>query len=136
MLRASVPISEYVLPSSESYTASSTRHARAGGRLVAAARAAHGEVKLPRLPGAQALLDLFRVLRGVPRHLVRLVRQDGRERVMRMLAGARCRGILRGDDVGADRTNQAHVVADDLVSPPLGDAFPRGRSCSRNRLRA
>ena len=65
----------------------------------------------------QAGGQLFRILRRIARKLERFTRQDPGGLVM--LAAALSRRVHAEHDVGANHSNEAHEIADDLVPAPL-----------------
>ena len=81
------------------------------------------EVEFFRLPGTQALADLFGVHRRVAGGAVAFAGQDGGGFVGAVAAAAL--NVHGHDHIGAERADQADVVADDFLAAPFFDDFLR-----------
>ena len=136
MLRARLPISAYVRPSSGSYPprltvvsagSGSTLNRKPGGPDPETERKPGLEVELRRLPRPQARGDLLRKPRRVSGGGERLARQD-RRRLM-MLPAVLSLRAHRGDHVGAHGADDAHDVAQHLLAAP-----PRERLLPAERV--
>ena len=82
---------------------------------------ARAEVQFFRLPGTQSLADLFGVHRRVAGGAIAFAGQD-RGGFVRAVAAAAL-NVHGHDHVGAERADQANVIADDFLAAPFFDDF-------------
>jgi hypothetical protein len=100
-----------------------TATSSATSATASAARTAESrsEVQLSRLPRAQTFLQLLGEHRRIARRQIRLAREH-RRRFVRAIAAAAL-DVHRQQHVRAQRPDQPHVVADDVLAAPFLDHF-------------